>query len=116
MESRKHLMPKEPAKLKLTVTENFLNVLETVVMFGSTVFGDKVSERFYKGIMSRIESIQSFPNANPKSRFIPSSERKIYRNVIYGNYYIIYSVTKTTIRIISLIHQATCPKTIGKIK
>ena len=110
------MIPKKQTKPKIVITENFLSELETVVMFGATVFGDKVSEKFYKGVMSRIASIQAFPNASPKSRFITSSERKTYRNVIYGNFYIIYSVTKTTIRVISLIHQATCPKTISKIK
>lgn len=36
------------------------------------------------------------PHANPKSRFVESTERKVYRNIVYEKYYVVYSVTKTT--------------------
>lgn len=56
------------------------------------------------------------PHANPKSRFVESTERKVYRNIIYEKYYVVYSITKTTIRVISIVHQATNPKKLSKIK
>lgn len=85
-------------------------------MYGQTVFGDKVADKFLKGILGRIYSLPSMPHANPKNRFVESTERKVYRYIVFEKYYVVYSVTKTTIRVISIIHQATNPKTLSKIK
>lgn len=103
-------------KPKLVVTQNFLKELETVIIYGQTVFGDSVSEKFRKGVIARILALPSMPHANPINRFVESTERKVYRTIIYEKYYVIYSVTKTKIRVISIVHQATNPKKLSKIK
>ena len=64
----------------------------------------------------KIKTASKFPEMYPLSRFIKSTDKKQYRNIIFEKYYVIYSVTKTTIRIITIIHQATNPKTIAKIR
>ena len=66
--------------------------------------------------MERIMILPSFPHANPKNRFVNSSKKKTYRFIVYEKYFVIYSVTKSTIRVISIIHQTINPKTIEKIK
>jgi plasmid stabilization system protein ParE len=103
-------------KPKLVVTQNFLKELETVIIYDQTVFGDKVCEKFRKGVITRILALPSMPHANPINRFVESTERKVYRTIIYEKYYVIYSVTKTKIRVISIVHQATNPKKLSKIK
>ena len=109
-------MPGRQQKPKLVLTENFLKELETVIIYGHTVFGDTIARKFLSGVLERIFALPSMPHTNPKSRFVESTERKVYRNIIYEKYYVIYSVTKTTIRVISIIHQATNPKKLSKIK
>ena len=103
-------------KPRLIITKNFLDELETVLDFSLLVFGEKTAQQFKEGIISRIMVLPSFPHANPKNRFVISSKRKTYRYIIYEKYFVIYSVTKSTIRVISIIHQAINPKTIRKIK
>ena len=103
-------------KPRLVITENFLKDLETVIMYGYTVFGEHTAKKFLSGILGRIYALPLMPHANPKNRFVESTERKVYRNIIYEKYYVVYSVTKTTIRVISIVHQATNPKKISKIK
>ena len=116
MVGRKYLITGRTQKPKLVITENFLSELETVIIYGQTVFGDKTAEKFLKGIKERILALPKMPHANPKNRFVESTDRKVYRNIIYEKYYVVYSVTKTTIRVISIVHQATNPKKLSKIK
>ena len=115
MAGRKHLVSRQQ-KPRLVITENFLKELETVILYGHTVFGDTVAKKFQKEVLERIFSLPAMPHANPKSRFVESTERKVYRNIIYEKYYVVYSITKTTIRVISIVHQATNPKKLSKIK
>ena len=85
-------------------------------MYGATLFGEKVAEQFHKGIMARILVLPSWPKANPRFRFVPSTERKEYRVILYKKFYIVYSVTSRTVRVLTIIHQATNPKKLSKIK
>ena len=105
-----------PQRRKLVVTENFLNELSTVLIYGETVFGKDAAERFFSEVMARIEALPFFPDANPINRFVKSTETKTYRYIVHSSYYIVYSVSKTTIRVISIIHQSSSPKKIRKKK
>ena len=116
MAGRKHIVSGRQQKPRLVITENFLKELETVILYGHTIFGDIVAKKFQKEILDRIFSLPLMPHANPKSRFVESTERKVYRNIVYEKYYVVYSVTKTTIRVISIVYQATNPKKLSKIK
>lgn len=80
------------------------------------MFGEKVAEQFHNGLMSRITALPSFPKANPKYRFVPSTEKKEYRVIVYKKFYVVYSVTSRTIKVLTIIHQATNPKKLSKIK
>ena len=110
------LKPTAPRKPRLVITKNFLKDFETVLAYGSSVFGDIVTQKFKKEILSRIIALQAFPHANPINRFVESTEKKTYRYILFEYYYVIYSVTKSTVRVISIIHQAINPKTIRKIR
>ena len=116
MGSDTKLKPTIHRKPRLVITKNFLKDFETVLAYGSAVFGEQVAQKFKKEVLSCIKTLPSFPHANPLNRFVESSENKAYRYIIYEKYYVIYSVTKSTIRVISIIHQAVSPKTIRKIK
>ena len=116
MDGRKQIAQKRQQKYKLVVTENFFHELKTMLIYGQTVFGENTAEKFKNGVISHINALPHFPHANPKNRFVESTERKVYRNIIYEKYYVVYSVTKTTIRVISIVHQATNPKKLSKIK
>jgi hypothetical protein len=70
MVGRKHITPKRQQKPRLVITENFLKELETVIMYGYTVFGDNTAKKFLNGILGRIFALPSMPHANPKSRLL----------------------------------------------
>ena len=112
----KHIRNKQPPKRKLLIQERFYENLHTIEMYGATLFGEKVAEQFHKGIMARILALPSLPKANPRFRFVPSTERKEYRVILYKKFYVVYSVTSRTVRVLTIIHQATNPKKLSKIK
>lgn len=116
MVGRTQLIPKRNQRPRLIITKNFLDELETVLSYGIMVFGEQTTQQFKEDLMTRIVALPAFPHANPKNRFLISTKRKTYRYIIYEKYFVIYSVSKSTIRVISIIHQAINPKTIRKIK
>ena len=103
-------------KRRFVVTRRFKDKLNEVQEIGYQLFGKNVAISFRERILERVVLVKEFPEMYPLSRFIQSTDKKQYRNIIIEKYYVIYSVTKTTIRIITIIHQATDSKTIAKIK
>ena len=102
--------------LKLLIQERFFDSLHTIEMYGATLFGEKVAEKFHKGVMNRIVRLSSLPRANPLFRFVPSTDKKEFRVILYEKFYIVYSVTNKTVTVLTIIHQATNPKKLSKIK
>lgn len=116
MVEKSRLISKNSRRPRLIITKNFLNELEAVLSYSCLAFGERAALKFDEGLMARIMNLPVFPHANPKNRFVKSSKKKTYRYILYEKYYVIYSVTKSTIRVISIIHQAITPKAISKIK
>lgn len=85
-------------------------------MYGATLFGEKVAAKFHKGVMARIALLPSLPRANRLFRFVPSTEKKEYSVILHEKFFIVYSVTNKTVTVLTIIHQATKPKTLSKIK
>lgn len=93
MERKTPLTPKR--RHRLIITENFLKELKIILLYSASQFGDSVAQEFEKDLLSRIKTLPSFPHANPKSRFLISTTNKVYRNIIFRKYFVIYSVTKS---------------------
>ena len=101
---------------RFVVTRRFKTKLNEIQEIGYQLFGKNVAISFREKILERVVLVKEFPEMYPISRFINSTDKKQYRNIIFEKYYVIYSVTKTTIRIITIIHQAADPKIIAKIR
>ena len=101
---------------RLVVTKRFKERMNEIQEVGFQLFGESVAIAFREKIFERILLVKEFPKMYPICPFIESNIEKQYRNIIFEKYYVVYSVTKTTIRIITIIHQATDPKTISKIR
>jgi len=101
-------IPKKPKRIIIISTE-FVTNLARIKNFGDELFGKIVSNKFVKEIRKKIALLGKFPDANPKNRFLESSEKKIYRNIIHKSYCILYSVTDSTIDVIDIYHSALNP-------
>ena len=101
---------KQPVQRKIILSTEFVMSLARIKNYGEETFGKTVSNQFIREIRRQISMLSKQPDANPRNRFIESTERKNYRNIIYKNYCILYSITLTTIDVIEIYHTARNPE------
>ena len=102
--------PKRPKPRKIIISTEFVINLARIKNYGEELFGKSVSNKFVKEIRQKIAFLNKQPDANPKNRFLESTEKKTYRNIIHKNYCILYSVTASTIDVIDIYHSARDPE------
>ena len=99
----------------LKISNDYHEHLKDIALFGIEMFGERVSREFITKIESKVAHLPFMPDANPKNRFIESTEQKTYRNIIIEKYIVLYAVTKSTIYVIDIIHSAKNPVIISEI-
>ena len=97
---------------KLIIQSQFDIQMANILEYGIEQFGAKVVYDFYKNVMNQIITLPAMPHIHPKNRFIESTEKKVFRNILVEKYAILYSVTARIIRVITIYHTAINPKTI----
>jgi len=95
---------------KIIISTKFVSNLERIKNYGEELFGKTVSNKLVEEIRQKIALLNKQPNANPKNRFLESTEKKTYRNIIHKNYCILYSVTGSIIDVIDIYHSARNPE------
>jgi len=108
-------MPKQQKPRKIKVSTEFIINLARVKNYGEELFGKTVSDQFVKDIRQKISFLSKQPDANPKNRFLESTEKKTYRNIIHKSYCVLYSVTASTIDVIDIYHSARNPEYIQSL-
>ena len=108
-------MPKQQKPRKIIVSTEFIINLARVKNYGEDLFGKTVSDKFVKEIRQKVSFLSKQPNANPKNRFLESTEKKTYRNIIHKSYCVLYSVTASTIDVIDIYHSARNPEYIQSL-
>jgi len=108
-------MPKQQQPRKIIVSTEFIINLARVKNYGEDLFGKTVSDKFVKEIRQKVSFLSKQPNANPKNRFLESTEKKTYRNIIHKSYCVLYSVTASTIDVIDIYHSARNPEYIQSL-
>lgn len=59
------------------------------------------AEKWIETVFSKVEQLKSFPKSG---RIVPEINSKDFRELIYGNYRIIYRVEKTQVSILTIRH------------
>ncbi len=59
------------------------------------------AEKWIETVFSKVEQLKSFPESG---RIVPEINSKDFRELIYGNYRIIYRVEKTQVSILTIRH------------
>jgi len=112
MVAKSFIKPQKDIVKKMIIQPQFDIQMADILKFGIERFGAKVTYDFYKKVMDMITALTAMPHIHPKNRFIESSEKKVYRNILVEKYAVLYSVTARTIRIITIYHTAINPKKI----
>ena len=94
----------QPKTLKVSV--DYHEHLKDMALYGIEMFGERVSREFIAKVEAKIARLPFMPDANPKNRFLESTEKKTYRNIIVEKYIVLYAVTKSTIYVIDIYHSA----------
>jgi len=97
---------------KVIIQPQFDIQMANILEFGIEQFGAKVAYDFYMNVMNQIVALPSMPHIHPKNRFIESTEKKVFRNILVEKYAVLYSVTTHFICVITIYHTAINPKTI----
>lgn len=111
---RKSFISKQKPR-KLVVTQKFKDDFLLFANYTSYVFGRNVADTFVLNVNKEIAKLLIFPDANPKCKYKISTDKKTYRIIKINEVLILYSVTKTIIKIICIYHSHTDPGTISKL-
>lgn len=85
---------------------------ENVYSYGVETFGDILSDLFFARLQSIIDELEYQYNLHPECKQLPT-KGKIYRNIIFGKYIVIYRITPLKIEVLTLLHTS---RSITKIK
>jgi len=69
-------IPKQPKPRKIIISTEFVINLARVKSYGEELFGKTVGDKFVREIRQKIAFLGKHPDANPKNRFLESTERK----------------------------------------
>jgi plasmid stabilization system protein ParE len=99
----------------LKISNDYHEHLKDIALYGIEIFGERISRKFIAKIETKVARLPFMPDTYPKNRFVESTERKTYRNIIVEKYIVLYAVTKSTIYVIDIIHSARNPVIISEI-
>lgn len=71
----------------------------------------RYAERFLNGFIKQVETILPLIWTNPECRFLPT-KNNIYRNIVWGDYLIVYKILKKEIWVVGVFHTKQKPSKI----
>ncbi|MCW3125371.1 MAG: type toxin-antitoxin system RelE/ParE family toxin [Bacteroidetes bacterium] len=102
-------------KKVLVVGELVQNDLEQEYIYYADNYSIEAAERLRIGFNSEILKILPNPYIFPECRFLPT-KTQIYRNIVWGNYLIIYKIKRDSVEVLSLFHSKQKPSRIKMAK
>lgn len=101
---------------KEVVRSNFyLQDIIDVFEYGSATFGERAGLIFYEDLKMIVRGLETHYLLHPECRHL-ESKTKIYRNIIFGSYLIIYRIKAQKIEVLRAFHGSRSPKEIKKVR
>ena len=79
--------------MEIAITPHALLTVHTEFTYLKEFATERAARKFKNGFVEKVDSILPQYLAYPECRFLPT-KNNIYRNIIWGNYLIIYKVLK----------------------
>lgn len=99
---------------KKVVRSNFyLQDIVDIFEYGSATFGERAGLIFYQDLKMIVRGLETQYLLHPECRHL---ETKIYRNIIFGSYLIIYRIRAKKIEVLRAFHGSRSPKEIKKVR
>ena len=93
----------EKERNEVAVSGQFTEDLTSVYEYGEEVFGAAAAKSFVSEVYSKIWSLDQTWAHHPGCHHLPTKDQR-YRNIILGNYLIIYRVKKSRILVLRMLH------------
>ncbi len=94
--------------MEVVITEHALQTVHNEFNYLKEFASDRVAHQFKAGFVQQVDSILPFYEGHPECRFLPT-RNKSYRNLIWGNYLIVYKILKKEILVLGLFHSKQNP-------
>lgn len=102
-------------EIKLEISEFVEAELKAECIYFQEHYSERYAERFRIEFYKQVKTILPNPLKHPECRFLPTS-KNIYRNIIWGNYLIIYRIRPKVIQVLTLFHTKQHPKKIKRTR
>jgi len=89
--------------------------LEKIFEYGTETFNYSSAVAFIEELYNRIERLSTEYLLHPECSYITSTAR-LYRNIIHGNYLVIYRITNTRVEVLNVFHGSRKPSAIRSSK
>ncbi len=101
----------ESQKLEVVISDMALISLEQVYEYGIETFAYTAATVFIDELIFRIEQLSINYLLHPECRHLPTKS-KMYRNLIYGSYLVIYRINGNRIEVLNILHSSRSISTI----
>jgi plasmid stabilization system protein ParE len=95
------------AKIEVISSEKYTEDLQKIVQYGIQTFGFQRAFHFHENIQNIVNSLGNNYLMFPECRFL-TTKSKMYRNIIFDSYLIIYRVTRGRIEVLRALHSSLC--------
>jgi toxin ParE1/3/4 len=82
--------------------------LADIYQYGTETFGLALADAFLEEIYQLLIQLSTRFYSHPECKFIPTKD-KVYRNIIFGSYLIIYRVYPDKIEVLRAFHSSRSP-------
>ncbi|HKR05516.1 MAG TPA: hypothetical protein VJY62_12850 [Bacteroidia bacterium] len=102
-------------QIEIVIKEFALHQLKEEYDYFKTKHSLFYAEEFRLDFFKKIYSIVPFYKSFPECRFL-RTKKKIYRNVVWENYLIVFKIKPELIEILTLFHTKQNPKRLKKLR
>jgi|ERR1017187_7751235 plasmid stabilization system protein ParE len=97
---------------KVVTSAIFKENRRKVYKYGAETFGDIMADIFMEHLENIMNELEYQYKLHPECKYLPT-KGKIYRNIIFGKYLVIYRIASEKVEVLTLLHSS---RSITKIK
>ena len=102
-------------KWQIEISEFVEAELDAECKYFEEHYSEKYAKQFWREFYEQINSILPDPLKYAECRFLPT-KKKIYRNIVWGNYLIIFRTKSSLVQVLTLFHTKQHPNKIKQTR
>lgn len=102
----------EKNKKKVIQSETFKQTRREIYNYGADAFGEFLADLFFERLKKILLELEYQHDLHPECKHLPT-KGKIYRNIIFGKYLVIYRITAERVEILTMLHSS---RSVAQIK